>query len=515
MKQKLLFSLTFLPLFLCAQHIQWQQTLGGNREEHLFDAISTYDYGVLLAGSSVSEASGNKADGSVADLDYWLWKMTEDGALEWQKNFGGSDNDYLYSVSYTQDGGYILGGSSDSPAGHDKETDSFGKRDFWLLKLNPLGEMEWQRSYGGSEDDQLTAIRQTEDGGYWVAGTTSSGADGNKKSPAIGNTDIWLLRLDENGALLWERTLGGLGRDATKAMQLSEQGLWLVAHSHSGALHGQAQALLIDHEGNIKHDFFFGDSPTEPAGIALTKNGHLVIAGSQTLQSEDETQTPETDYWALAFDTEGVILHEERLDLGTQDRATRMAPLPDGQLVLSGFSIGKETLKEDYTLVSFSPTAKLHWKKQLQANADDRLQQVVATQDKGLLLAGTSNSIKAYDKTVTANGQLDYWILKTRGIKRYTGEDGFDQEDGDTLQDDKRQIAAFPIPAKRFVTVVVPFDFNEANLTVHDLSGRLLHQQPMNRRTEVLDMKHWPQGIFLLQVIADQHTMERKIVKDE
>ena len=94
MKHYLRVILIFLPLFLYAQHIQWQQTLGGNREEHLFDAISTYDYGVLLAGSSVSESSGNKADGSVADLDYWLWKMTEDGALEWQKNFGGSGNDY-------------------------------------------------------------------------------------------------------------------------------------------------------------------------------------------------------------------------------------------------------------------------------------------------------------------------------------------------------------------------------------------------------------------------------------
>ena len=144
MNNRLLVStFIFLSSFVVAQEIAWQQTLGGAREEHLYDAISTYDYGVLLAGSSVSEASGNKKDGSQGDLDYWLWKMTEDGKLEWQKNYGGAGNDYLYSVAYTQDGGYILGGSSDSPKSDDKETDGYGKRDYWIVKLNPRGEMEW------------------------------------------------------------------------------------------------------------------------------------------------------------------------------------------------------------------------------------------------------------------------------------------------------------------------------------------------------------------------------------
>ena len=187
------FSCILLSSFLWAQDIAWQQTLGGAREEHLYDAISTYDYGILLAGSSVSEASGNKKDGSVADLDYWLWKMTENGKLEWQKNYGGNGNDYLYSVAYTLDGGYILGGSSDSPKSDVKDNDSFGKRDFWILKLNPRGEIEWQHTYGGSEDDQLTSIQQTSDKGFWVAGTTSSGAGGNKKSTVIFQTCWWIF----------------------------------------------------------------------------------------------------------------------------------------------------------------------------------------------------------------------------------------------------------------------------------------------------------------------------------
>lgn len=504
MKTTLLITLlTSTALF--AQQIQWQQSLGGNREEHLYDAISTYDYGLLLAGSSASESSGTKTDGSVADLDYWLWKMTEDGKLEWQKNYGGEGNDYLYSVSYTQDGGYILGGSSDSPKGHDKTSEGFGGLDYWILKLNPLGEIEWQKTYGGSEDERLTAIAQSEDGGFWVAGTSSS--------TAMGNEDVWVLRLDEKGEMLWEKTLGGLRKDACRGMALTKEGVLITAFSNSQKLYGQAYAAHIAASGELLWNYTFGNTQVVPAGIAQTAAGHFVIAGSQTLESEDKTKTPETDYWCVAFDAKGVLLHEETKSLGTQDHATRMIALDDGQLILSGFSIGKETLKEDYTVVSFSPTAKALWHKQYSANADDRLQQVVATRDKGLLLAGTSNSMAAYDKTVATTGYSDYWILKTGGIKRYNGSEGFTEAQPETT--DKRQISAFPIPAKRFVTVVVPFDFTTAQLTVHDLSGRLLHQQPMESRTEILDMKLWPQGIFLLQVVADEHTMERKIVKDE
>lgn len=100
----LVFTFIFLSSFVVAKEIAWQQTLGSAGEEYLFDAISTYNYGVLLAGSSVFEASGNKKDGNQGGLDYLLWKMIEDGKLEWQKNYGGAGNDYLYTVAYTKDG---------------------------------------------------------------------------------------------------------------------------------------------------------------------------------------------------------------------------------------------------------------------------------------------------------------------------------------------------------------------------------------------------------------------------
>lgn len=242
-KRPIRFLFFLISISSLAQHIQWQQSLGGEREEHLYDAISTYDYGILLAGSSVSEANGNKKDGNVADLDYWLWKMTEDGKLEWQKNYGGAGNDYLYSVSYTLDGGYILCGSSDSPEGHDKETTGSGGLDFWILKLNPRGEIEWQKTFGGSENERLTAIAQSENGGYWVAGTSSS--------TGLGNEDVWVLRLDRNGNLLWDKALGGLRKDECRAMTIGDNGIYIAAFSNSQKLHGQAYVAHLNEAGDL------------------------------------------------------------------------------------------------------------------------------------------------------------------------------------------------------------------------------------------------------------------------
>ncbi|MFV0238217.1 MAG: T9SS C-terminal target domain-containing protein, partial [Flavobacteriales bacterium] len=160
---------------LTSQEIDWQKSLGGFQEEYLFDALPTLDYGYILAGSSVSSSGGTKELRSYGNLDYWIWKMKENGDLEWEQNLGGSGNDFLRSIRYTEDGGYILGGSSDSPINEVKTDSCRGKQDYWVVKLDPKGEVQWQKTLGGAEDDQLEVIRPLSDnGGYILAGTSSS-----------------------------------------------------------------------------------------------------------------------------------------------------------------------------------------------------------------------------------------------------------------------------------------------------------------------------------------------------
>jgi hypothetical protein len=164
--------LYFNPLW--SQDILWEKSYGGKQADYLFDVIPTPDYGFILGGASLSKKSGAKTAINRGDMDYWVWKMDEKGNQDWQKGMGGSGQDMLACVLLTNDGGYILAGSSESDKSLDKKEDSRGSSDFWIIKLNAKGGEEWQKTIGGSGQDELTSIVRTRDGGYVLAGSSNS-----------------------------------------------------------------------------------------------------------------------------------------------------------------------------------------------------------------------------------------------------------------------------------------------------------------------------------------------------
>ena len=142
-KMFVVFSVVFALQKTVAQDIQWDKSYGGQQADYLTDVVSTPDYGFLVAGSSLSRKSGNKSDNGHGDLDYWIWKMKENGDPEWQKSYGGPGADFLQTVKLTADGGFILAGTSDSAPNPDPEVQKgFGGNDFWILKLDARGNQE-------------------------------------------------------------------------------------------------------------------------------------------------------------------------------------------------------------------------------------------------------------------------------------------------------------------------------------------------------------------------------------
>ena len=189
-----------------SQDIRWERSFGGRQADFLFDAVPTADYGFILAGGSLSGKSGNKTDAGRGDLDYCIWKMDEQGEAEWQRSYGGTGNDLLRSVVLTGDGGFILAGTSDSPKGLDKKDGCRGGNDFWVIKLDAAGGEKWQRTIGGSQQDDLAKIIQTRDGGYLIGGTSYSGLSGEKRDESRGSGDYWLVKLSPTGELQWQKT---------------------------------------------------------------------------------------------------------------------------------------------------------------------------------------------------------------------------------------------------------------------------------------------------------------------
>ena len=263
--------------------IQWQKTYGGAADDQATCLVHTADGGYVLAGETQSWGAG--------EWDIWVVKLAPDGAIEWQKTYGGrwTDTTSAEPIRQTADGGYVVTG----------RTESFGagQGDVWVIKLNAEGAIQWQKTYGGAANEYGRSIRQTADGGYVVAGYTMSfGA---------GEWDIWVLKLDADGNLTWQRTYGGAGDEKTYSIeQTSDGGYALAGWTDSfGAGHGDAWVLKLDGEGALQWQRTYGAAEWDfAAAIRQTFAGAYFVAGGT-----ESFGAGESDFWALKLNEEGNI----------------------------------------------------------------------------------------------------------------------------------------------------------------------------------------------------------------
>src|SRR5204863_32675 len=143
------------------------------------------------------------------NIDYWIVKTDSIGNKQWDKDFGGTNNDELFSIQQTADGGYILGGCSVSGISGDKTQVNWGDIDYWIVKTDSLGNKQWDKDFGGTSDDFLYSMQQTADGGYILGGISSSGISGDKTQVTWGNSDYWIVKTDSLGNKQWDKDFGG------------------------------------------------------------------------------------------------------------------------------------------------------------------------------------------------------------------------------------------------------------------------------------------------------------------
>ena len=198
----LILLLLFFTTTTLAQEIEWQNTIGGSLPDYLNCMQQTSDGGFILAGSSQSGISGDKTEDSQGGSDYWVVKLDAFGNIQWQNSIGGNSDDYLTSIQQTIDGGYILGGYSNSGISGDKTENYQGLYDYWVVKLDATGNIQWQNTIGGNSWDELISIQQTNDGGYILGGHSSSGISGDKTENSQGDYDYWVVKLTNKISLI-------------------------------------------------------------------------------------------------------------------------------------------------------------------------------------------------------------------------------------------------------------------------------------------------------------------------
>jgi len=315
-------------------NIEWQKCLGGSEDDVPYSIQQTKDGGYIIAGGTYS----NDVDvrGNHGGIDGWVVKLDEEGNIEWQKCLGGSEDDGAHSVQQTKDGGYIIVGGTYSNDGDVKE--NHGGYDFWIVKLDNQGNILWQKTLGGSEHDIAHSIQQTKDGGYIVAGWTESN-DGDVKGNH-GGSDFWIVKLDNQGNILWQKTLGGSEDDEAHSIQQTKDSGYIVAGRTIKGYHGGYDFWIVklDNQGNILWQKTLGGSEDDEAhSIQQTKDGgYIIVGGTYSNDGDVRGNHGGIDGWVVKLDEEGNIEWQKCLGGSEDDAAHSIQQTKDGGCIIVG-----------------------------------------------------------------------------------------------------------------------------------------------------------------------------------
>ena len=275
-------------------NILWQTTTGFSGTDQGFSLIETSDGGYFIGGIldvTSSNGEGNSsAKAKHAGGDYWAIKLDKSGNLEWTKFFGGSNTDTCNDLIETDDG-YILVGSSDS---NDIDiSNNKGSYDFWIVKINKKGTLLWEKSFGGSEIDEAHAITKTYDGNFIIAGDTRS----SDQDITINNggADVWVIKINTDGELLWEKNFGGSSFDVARSISKTSDNGYIISGSSRSLDNGftnqgqnDAWLLKISSEGNQEWQQTIGGSNIDVLYDAIQLNNETYIAVGESSSSDGD-----------------------------------------------------------------------------------------------------------------------------------------------------------------------------------------------------------------------------------
>jgi len=287
------------------------------------------------------------------------------------KTYGGAGNDTGASVRQTSDGGFIIAGSTTSSGA--------GGRDVYLIKTNSSGNREWASTFGGIGDDYAQSVRQATDNGYIIVGsTTSSGAGGR---------DVYLIKTDAAGAPQWMRFFGGAGDDYGYEVQQTSDGGYIIIGTHPGAdLEPDAYLIKTDDLGNLIWQKTFGDSPpnywAEGHSVRQTSDGGYIITGTAESQNSGE----EFDVYLVKTDSDGNKVWEKTFGGPGNQGGNSVVEALGGGYIVAGHSGASGN--GDVYLIKTDTLGSLDWQYTFGSSGSDYGAEVERTADGGYIVTG-------------------------------------------------------------------------------------------------------------------------------
>ncbi|WP_426480385.1 T9SS type A sorting domain-containing protein [Chryseobacterium sp. R2ACT005] len=519
-------------LGISAQEVVWQKDIKSSTQDFLSQVTTTIDQQYLITGSSIQSGSGKLEAGSKQNngYDFHLVKLNQQGNEVWEKYFSGSNHDYLSATVTTQDGGFLLAGTSYSGKGLDKKEDSKGGSDIWLIRINEFSDELWQKTLGSSSDEEAKTVIQTTDLGFFVAGNVQNAAKG------YGSKDVWITRLDKDGKELSQLILGGKGLDEMERMIPTKDGgallgiysrssevrvsgsgektsetspnpLSRIAKSTDNFGEGDYWIVKLDKSGKVEWEKNFGGKGDDHIRtLALTSTGFIIGGESRSERSGNRTVGIEegTDLWLICLNERGDEQWQKSFNFKNRDILMSMSVLHAADdksskgILLGGYTQAEgriQTDDETFWMLYLDHNGNEQWRKHVKGESrkkEERLSDLKLNRDGSIVLAGTS---------AEELGKENWKIVKL-------GDKQVDQ------LIEKYDIKIYPNPVSDYAYIEIGFDFKDADILLYDMSGRQLQSVKTKSRVTKINTQALVQGAYLVTIKTDTNkTANAKLIK--
>lgn len=526
----ILIALFSITTFLNAQNpnISLQKTFGASKDDKARDMIQLSNGDLVICATSDSDISGDKTENGFGGNDYWIFQTTLSGNIVWQITLGGSGNETGYSIIQTSDGGFLVNGNSQSAISGNKTVPNYGGIDSWVVKLSAMGQLEWQKSFGGLDNDIAGPMLALPNGNYLICNSSFSGVSGTKTEPAKGVTDYWVLTIDNLGNVVNEMVYGGVGSEYLKSVSLLPSNNILFTGSSNSDISGDKLqngygandywSILTDINGTIINSSTEGGDEYDDAQSVVSRNSEMVVFGT----SDSDVSGSKAlgafglgDFWVISVDEN--LNRKWEAVLGGANWEGVFGDVGGvyynaiNQYVFCGSSLsdvsGNKTIGAfdvdygDLWVVGLDTLGIKQFEFVAGGDGQETYGKIIESNKNTLYVIGLSNSDVSGNKAVANNGGTDLWWIELDfnvGIEKILNN---------------TDLKAYPNPTKRILNFSIPMNVLHSEVSLIDMAGKVVYHKQLEMIEEhQIDVSILSEGIYVLNVISEEFQYTRKVI---
>lgn len=497
--------------------IEWQKAYGGTDTDACYDIKETPDGGYIMLGAGLSEDGDLTGVPRKGGEDIWVVKIDKSGKIEWQKQLGGSQNDgtssfgnssMLGEITITKDGGYVLCSATLSKDGDVKG--SHGKADAWVVKLRADGSIEWAKCLGGSVTDWARSVKQTTDGGYIVGGAAVSNdgdVSGNK-----GYEDCRMVKLDKFGNIEWQKCFGGSNYEGILSIIQTKDGhyiavAYVISKDGDISFHNGSQdawIIKLDENGNILWEKTIGGSDIDNVyEVIETSDSNYLVAGASSFDFFLPGFHDSTDAIIVKISATGNIIWERAYGGSFNDAAYDIIETNDGQYIFSGSTrsidgdvTDKADSSLDWWLTALNADGGILWSQTVGSSGQEEAFAIELSSGSAFIVGGTVNGNdgdaigSGYHPNPGSVFQTDAWVRK------YSIPNSINK-----LGTQENKVTVYPTYTRGTVHITTPHGYAEAAIQLYNIYGQVMRTEIKRNGTDImLSLTDHPAGNYLLHV---------------